>query len=185
MHKKIDKSNYQVEKGDLIIMASYPKIENEAKNFAMKLSRIKIPAVAVFNLRKSGNEDDIIKEGNLYMNYKENIDIDYIEEQCNQFKNEHFFVIIIEDNEKIKCTNENLSSRLKKLGQDLGAMVFVLCDLKESITSKEYPTLEDIKNQELIEYADTIWLIDNDRCFIAKNAYGDVEIVDSDNTDEK
>ena len=185
MYRKIGLSNYKLEKGDLVIMASYPKQDNEAKGFAMKFSATEIP-VAVFNLRKSKDEeDDVIRDSNLYLDYRENIDIDYIEEQCHQVQNHRYFrVIIIDYNKEIKCINDNLGLRLKKLSQELGAKIFLLCDLKESATINEYPTLEDINNQELIEFADSIWLMDEEKgiCILAKNAHGDVGIVEFNKT---
>ena len=181
-YRKINVSEYKMFPGDVAILGEYPK-NNMAQTISYKIAK-NVCNVIVFNLRESlkGVLKQELKKEKLedlaYIDEKENIDINYIEDKCYELKNTmDRFHIVIDYSDKIKCTNDNLSQRLKRLSSDLNVNILVTPDLTNNRKNKKHLTLDNLKDKELIDFADCILLITEDEAVIAKNAYGKTGII--------
>lgn len=181
-YKKIGVSEYKLYVGDLVIIAEYPE-NDTAEILSYKLGKKK-NKVIVFNLRKSLREklEQKVKDEKLeeyvYIDDKEDIDIEYIENKCYKLEDEiRRYHIVIDYLDKIKCENDNLSKRLKQLCEDLRINMTVTSDIIKRSKNKKHLSLKDLKDKELIDFADCIILVNGKENILAKNVYGKTGIL--------
>lgn len=190
-YKKIKINEYQLHRRDLIVFY-YSNIDGQTKRFAQKLSKGTPKAVCVFNLKGNEREelekmiqDQEIEKDKLYIYNDENATIDDIEKECSKLDNEgKDFVVIIEYKKENIMADKEVSRRLKELAVTLGIHIFVIDKIVKNIKNKKVPTLDDIENKGLIDFADTVFIecneskkVKKNKTILAKNNYGKTGII--------
>lgn len=187
----ISYKEYKFECGDLVVLAMYG--ENESiKNIGLECAKVGCKMV-VFNLRQSFREeleqkllDATDMKGVLYIDYPpadtKEITIERIKGVCNDVMHEFGYFHILIDFPNPVDYKEDYIKQLKQLAEDLGILITICADIKETNAS---PDLSDLNNQALVDIADVIIVGTDEQATMIKNKYGKTGIlVREDNNNE-
>ena len=166
---EIEQGNLNLPQAQLITLGAKPNVHKStiAIHIADNISKQNKP-VAIFSLEttKQNLLEKLGNVNNIYIDDKPNVDITYIEDQCQHLIQEHNIKLAIIDYLQLiqGNTNINIVEELRKYAEDKQITIILLSQSIEELTSNEgKPILEDIKNKTLRDLIDSlVFLYDED-----------------------
>lgn len=178
-YKKINLKEYSKGLGNIGVFASY-----ENNTFPKQICKRVTEnfKIIIFNLRDSLKEElaEInLKKDYIYIDNTKRTDIQHIKNVCQRQKEtwEKFTIII--DFENVVPYTEDELHQLKSLSEVFGAYIMITTNLLNNTKKREYPTLRDLGNTDLVDIADKVVLSNNEekQDILAKNKFGKIGII--------
>lgn len=166
---EIEQGNLNLPQAQLITLGTKPNVHKStiAIHIADNISKQNKP-VAIFSLETTKQKllEKLGNVNNIYIDDKSNIDITYIEDQCQHLIQEHNIKLVIIDYLQLiqGDTNINIVERLKEYAEGKQITIILLSQSIEELTYNDgKPILEDIKNKTLRDLIDSlVFLYDDD-----------------------